>query len=104
MSSSAYDVHRTVPLGTEFAPADPDGQWGRVRGRIEGETLIVDSRDYPVSKWGLGAATQINGGGADVPSSEQKTLTERFSVSEDALTLIYAIRSRLHERAARRAH
>jgi hypothetical protein len=24
-----------------------------------------------------------------VPSSEQKTLTERFSVSDDALTLIY---------------
>jgi hypothetical protein len=87
--NEAYDVHRTVPLGTEFAPADPEGQWGRVRGRIDGDALVVESRDYPPSKWGLGAATQINGGGADVPSSEQKEVTERFSVSDDALTLIY---------------
>jgi hypothetical protein len=87
--NEAYDVHRTAPLGDAFALADPKGQWGRVRARIEGDSLVVDSRDYPVSKWGLGAATQINGGGADVPSSEQKTVTERFSVSDDALTLIY---------------
>jgi hypothetical protein len=87
--NEAYDVNRTVPLGDEFMAADPDGYWGRVRGHIDGNTLVVESRDYPVSKWGLGAATQINGGGADVPSSEQKTLTERFSVSDDALTLIY---------------
>lgn len=87
--NEAYDVHRTVPLGDAFAPADPDGQWGNVRGHIEGDTLVVESRDYPVSRWGLGAATQINGGGADVPSSEEKTLTERFSTSEDGLTLIY---------------
>lgn len=87
--NEAYDIHRTVPLGDEFLAADPDGHWGRVRGRIEGDTLVVESRDYPPSRWGLGAATQINGGGADVPSSEQKTVTERFSVSDDALTLIY---------------
>jgi hypothetical protein len=60
-----------------------------VRGRIEGDALVVESRDYPVSRWGLGAATQINGGGADVPSSEQKTLVERFSTSEDGLELYY---------------
>jgi hypothetical protein len=87
--NEAYDVRRTVPLGDDFQPADPKGQWGKVRGRIEGDALVVESRDYPPSKWGLGAATQINGGGADVPSSAQKTVTERFSVSPDALTLVY---------------
>jgi hypothetical protein len=87
--NEAYDVRRTVPLGDEFQLADPKGQWGRVRGHIDGDALVVESRDYPPSKWGLGAATQINGGGADVPSSEQKTVTERFSVSADALTLVY---------------
>jgi hypothetical protein len=87
--NEAYDVNRTVPLGNDFAPADPKGQWGRVRGHLEGDTLVVESRDYPPSKWGLGAATQVNGGHADVPSSAQKTVTERFSVSDDALTLIY---------------
>ncbi|MDX1563489.1 MAG: DUF6152 family protein, partial [Gammaproteobacteria bacterium] len=87
--NEAYDVHRTVPIGDSFAPADPNRQWGNVRGRIEGDTLIVESRDYPPSKWGLGAATQINGGGADVPSSAQKTVVERFSTSDDGLELIY---------------
>jgi hypothetical protein len=87
--NEAYDVYRTVPLGNAFAPADPNGQWGNVRGRIEGGSLIVESRDYPTSKWGLGAATQINGGGADVPSSPQKTVVETFSSSDDGLELIY---------------
>jgi hypothetical protein len=87
--NEAYDVHRTVPLGDEYAPADPNGQWGKVRGRIEGNTLIVESRDYPPSQWGLGAATQINGGGADVPASAEKTVVERFSAGEDGLELRY---------------
>jgi hypothetical protein len=87
--NEAYDVHRTVPLSDEYALADPAGQWGRVRGRIEGDTLIVESKDYPPSRWGLGAATQINGGGGDVPSSEQKTVVERFSTSDDGLQLLY---------------
>jgi hypothetical protein len=87
--NEAYDVNRTVPLGDVYAPADPDGQWGNVRGRIDGDQLIVESKDYPPSKWGLGAATQINGGGADVPSSAQKVMTERFSTSDDGLELFY---------------
>lgn len=102
--NEAYDIERTVPLGEAYAPADPDGQWGNVRGRIDGGQLVVESRDYPPSRWGLGAATQINGGGADVPSSEQKTLVERFSTSEDGLELHYdyvlfdpAYMSREHE-------
>jgi hypothetical protein len=87
--NQAYDIARTVPLTDTWAPADPNGTFGTVRGKIEGNTLIIESRDYPVSKWGLGAATQINGGGADVPSSAQKTVTERYSVSEDGQTLLF---------------
>lgn len=87
--NEAYDVNRTVPLGDGYAPADPNGQWGNVRGRIDGDQLIVESKDYPPSRWGLGAATQINGGGADVPSSAQKVMTERFSTSDDGLELFY---------------
>lgn len=89
LRNQAYDIVRTIPLDGSSAPADPEGQFGIVSGRIEGDTLVIDSHDYPVSKWGLGAATQINGGGADVPSSPQKTLTESFSVSDDAQTLTY---------------
>lgn len=102
--NEAYDIERTVPLGDEYAPADSDGQWGNARGRIDGDYLIVESKDYPPSRWGLGAATQINGGGADVPSSERKTLVERWSTSEDGLQLNYdyvlfdpAYMSRAHE-------
>jgi len=104
LRNEAYDVYRAVPLGETFVAADPDGLWGSVRGRIDGDSLVVESRDYPPSKWGLGAATQINGGGADVPSSAQKTVVERFSTSEDGLELIYeyvlydpAYMSREHE-------
>jgi hypothetical protein len=60
-----------------------------ISGRIEGDTLVVESDSYPASRWGLGAATQVNGGGADVPSSAQKTLQERFSTDDDGLTLVY---------------
>lgn len=87
--NQAYDIVRTVPLDGSRAPADPDGQFGMVAGRIEGDALVIDSDSFPPSRWGLGAATQVNGGGADVPSSAEKTLTERFSTSADGLTLVY---------------
>ena len=87
--NEAYDVLRTVPLGERFAPADPNGHWGSVRGRIEGDTLVIESKDYPASKWGLGAATQMLGGGKDVPSSPQKTVVEAISASADGLELYY---------------
>ena len=43
----------------------------------------------PCRAGGLGAATQINGGGADVPSSPEKTVTERFSIGADDSVLVY---------------
>jgi hypothetical protein len=87
--NQAYTVERTVPLDGSAAPADPAGLFGVVSGRIEDDGLIIESRDYPASAWGLGAATQIMGAGADAPSSEQKSVIERFSTSADGLTLIY---------------
>lgn len=89
VKNQAYGVVRTVPLDGSVAPADPAGLYGAVSGRIEGEALVIESRDLPASAWGLGAATQIMGAGADVPSSEEKTVVERFSASEDGLTLVY---------------
>jgi hypothetical protein len=80
---------RTIPLDGSEAPADPKQQFGIVRGRIDNGALIIESRAYPASAWGLGAATQVMGAGADVPSSPQKTVVERFSVSPDGLKLTY---------------
>lgn len=88
--NQAYKVTRTIPLQGNAARADPAGRFGTVRGRIENDALVIESRDYPPSAWGLGAATQIMGAGADVPSSEQKTVVERFSASADGLTLVYS--------------
>jgi hypothetical protein len=82
-----YDIVRTVPLRAQTEQSNPDRRFGRTTGRVEGDQLIVDSRDYPASKWGLGIATQPLGGGADVPSSDRKTVIERYSVSDDGQTL-----------------
>lgn len=89
VSNQAYKVVRTIPLDGSEAPADPMQQFGTVRGRIDNGALVVESRAYPASAWGLGAATQIMGAGADVPSSVEKTVVERFSVSADGLKLAY---------------
>jgi hypothetical protein len=87
--NQAYKIERTIPLDGSEAPADPKQQFGIVRGRIDNGALVIESRAYPASAWGLGAATQIAGAGADVPSSAQKTVVERFSVSPDGLKLTY---------------
>jgi hypothetical protein len=89
LHNEAYDVSRTVLLSGEAAPADPRGQFGIVRGRLEGDTFIVESSGFPASKWGLGAEVQLFGAGADVPSSANKTLSERYTVSEDGRTLVF---------------
>ena len=89
LTTEAYEIRRTVPLNGERVPADATGAHGNVHGRVEGNVLVIESDGFPASRWGLGAATQRNGGGADVPSSDQKTLTERYSVSDDGRTLFY---------------
>ncbi len=89
LTTEAYAIRRTVPLDGSQAPADDTGAHGIVKGRIEGDALVIESTGFRASRWGLGAATQLNGGGADVPSSDQKTLTERYTTSADGRTLFY---------------
>jgi hypothetical protein len=89
LTTEAYEIRRTVPLDGSQVAADDTGAHGLVKGRIEGDALVIESTGFPASRWGLGAATQINGGGADVPSSDQKTLTERYTTSPDGRTLYY---------------
>jgi len=82
-----YDVRRTLQIGAEPALVDTSGLFGIASARVEDETLVVESRGYPPSAWGLAIAVTINGAGADIPSSELKTVTERYTVSEDGQTL-----------------
>ena len=87
LHNEAYDIVRTVPLARRSAAVDANGRFGRARARLERDVLVVETRDFPVSLWGLGHE-EAHGGG-DVPSSAQKTLTERFAVTPDGRTLVY---------------
>ena len=82
-----YTVRRTVPLGDEPQQVEPSGLLGRARGRVEGDELVIETRDFPPSRWGLAMAALPNGNGADIPSSDEKRVTERLSVSEDGRTM-----------------
>lgn len=85
ITNEIYGVTRTVPLGTEFKQAEPTGRFGFIRGRIEGDVLVVESNKYLPSKWGTGIAAFK--GGADVPSSDQKRVTERYMSRNEGQTL-----------------
>jgi hypothetical protein len=81
-----FDVVRTIPLAGTPLIADARGLFGHAVGRIDGDALVVESRDFPPSLWGLGVEEWH---GADIPSSVHKTLTERFSATPDGRTLVY---------------
>jgi hypothetical protein len=84
-----WEAERRIPLDNTEVTTAPDGIFGVVRGRLEGTSVVLESDRFPPSLWGLGSATQFLGSGADMPSSAQKKLTERFTLSEDGLTLDY---------------
>ena len=81
-----FAVTRTIPLEAE-ALAEPGGYFGTVRGSVDGDQIVVESWDYPESAWGLAVAVGPFGGGADIPSSTQKRVTERYSVNDDGSAL-----------------
>ena len=87
-----YSVTRTIPLGSAPRKSEPTGLFGLATGRIEGDELVVESTGFPASGWGLGTASDELGVGTDIPASDQKTLVERFSVSDDGQTLIVRYR------------
>ena len=84
-----WEVVRRIPLTGEEIVTEPQGAFGVVRGRIDGATVILDSDRFPPSRWGLGVATHFLGSGTDLPSSAQKKVSERFTLSDDGLTLNY---------------
>ena len=88
--NQAWEVSRRVPLDGSLVRTRADGLFGVTRARLDGDTLVLESGGFRPSRWGLGAATQKLGGGADMPSSQRKRLVERFSVSKDGQTLTYA--------------
>lgn len=87
--NQAWEVSRRIPLNNQPVRPRLDGLFGVVRGRIEEDSLVLESGGYIPSLWGLGSATQKLGSGADMPSSARKTLKETFYVTDDGQSLVY---------------
>ena len=85
-------VRRPVTLGSNM-PNVTDPAFGKRIGRFENDTLIIESTDFPVMAAGLASMWDPNGNGADIPSSAQKELIERYTVNKDGsvLTLEYTV-------------
>ncbi len=85
-------IDRRVTLGASEPDTGPPGFGARV-GRMEGETLVIESRGFEPNLAGLASGWEPNGNGADVPSSAEKTLVERYSLSPDGnkLTVQYTL-------------
>jgi hypothetical protein len=87
-----YGIQRTVTLDSP----DPDTsqpEFGQRTGRFENGVLIIESSNFPPNRAGLAASLEPNGNGYDVPSSEQKRFTERYTVNDDGgeLTVEYTL-------------
>ena len=80
-------VRRPVVLGSESANVT-DPMFGSRTGRYDNGVLIIESRDFPAMSAGLASGWDPNGNGADIPSSETKSLIERDEVSDDGAQLI----------------
>ena len=82
-----YDVTRTFTLGSPPRAFGEDGALGVASARTEGDTLVIRSEEFPASKWGLG---QIRGtdSGTDVPSSEMKSVEERYTPTDGGLGIV----------------
>ena len=85
-------VRRPVTLGSSV-PNVTDPSFGRRVGRYEDDTLIIESDGFPAMSAGLASGWEPNGNGADIPSSTQKEVVERYTVNEDGsvLTVEYTV-------------
>jgi len=76
------DTTRTVYLdGRQHPPASQQFLHGHSVGRWEGKTLVVETTNFHEHPMGLSTGA---------PSSEQKKLTERFTLAEDGKSLLYS--------------
>ncbi|MGI9205680.1 MAG: DUF6152 family protein [Woeseiaceae bacterium] len=85
-------VSRQVRLGSDRTNVT-DPQFGQRIGRYEDDTLIIESTGFPELSAGLASGWDPNGNGADIPSSDQKKIVERYTVNEDGseLNLNYTV-------------
>lgn len=86
------DIRREVTVGSD-EPTTQLPEFGHRTASLDGDTLVIESFNFPELLAGLASGWEPNGNGADVPSSTAKTFTERYSVNEDGslLTLDYVM-------------
>ena len=82
-----YDVTRTFTLGASPRALGEDGALGVASARIEGNTLVIRSEGFPASSWGLGQIHETDSE-TDVPSSEMKTVEERYTPTDGGLGIV----------------
>lgn len=82
MTVDWMDTERVIWMdGREHPPASETFLHGHAVGYWEGETLVVDSRNYRAHPMGLSTS---------LPGSTQKHLVERFEVGQDGRSLVYS--------------
>ena len=102
-----FSIRREVPLGGDAVQADATGMYGNAVGRVEGDTVIIESAGFPDLEAGMASDFDPNGVGADVPSSTQKEFTERYTLSEDGNKLMVELhycRSGIPDRVSHRQY
>ena len=77
-----FAVGRRVTLGSTM-PDTSSPEFGERVGRHENEAIIIESTNFLPNRAGLAASFEPNGNGFDIPSSDQKRLTERYTLNED---------------------
>lgn len=82
-----FGIGRSVALSDEFTQLEPSGLFGIGRAQFDGNSLVIESRGYPELEAGMATAFDENGMGADIPSSDQKQVTEVYTLSPDGQTL-----------------
>ena len=82
-----FSVVRSIPLTGEVVQVEPSAMFGQASARVDGDSIVIRSSGFPDLEAGMATAFDPNGVGADVPSSNRKVFTERYSVSEDGQTL-----------------
>ena len=76
------------PLSLTEEPADTPPGLGRRTATVEGDALVVESVGFSGHPAGLASDWDRIGRGRNVPGSAQKRLVERYTVSDDRMTLV----------------
>jgi hypothetical protein len=82
-----FEILRTVRLDGQATKVDSGEMYGTAVARVEDDAIIIESTGFPNLAAGLASDFDPNGVGTDIPSSDQKRFTERYTVSDDGLAL-----------------